>query len=461
MTETGAGVAGWLVPGAVVPGAGVAGAVVPGAVVPGAGVAGAVVAGAVVAGAGVAGAVVVDGGGPEGVGATLTGPTGSSTRIGELTAPKVSGLLALPVAVRTVTVPFVEPAGTVAVSCVAEPARNWAATPLNVTAVVVLRLNPVIVTTVPAGPLIGHSDVTDDTIVSAEVLTASAVPRTDTGPVKASFGTVAMICLGERTMKVAFAVVPVNATELTDVRLVPVIVTVLPGLTVVGVKELIVGGAAKSSLAVAVPAGAVMLIGPLVRLAGTIARTVVADTTRNDAAGVLPKRTAAAPDRFAPVMVTVVPAAPIAGEKLLIAADATLKVPVATPVLTGVSTEISPDTAFAGTATVIDVGVTEVGLTARPLNFTAVAPVKFTPVIVMLVPVAPDAGLNDAIAGEVVTKQVSLVTGVVLETIAIGPLVAPPGTAVVISVGDTTLNEVTGVPLNVTSVTSAKLVPLM
>ena len=466
VTETGAVVAGWLVPGAVVPGAGVAGAVVPGAVVPGAGVAGAVVAGvvvagAVVAGAVLAGAVVVDGVVPEGVGATLTGPTGSSTRIGELTAPKVSGLLALPVAVRTVTVPLVEPAGTVAVSCVVETTWNWAVTPLNVTAVVPARLNPVSVTTVPAGPLSGHSDVTDDTIVSAVVLTASAVPRIESGPVKASLGTVAVICVGETTVKVAFAVEPVNATVLTDVRFVPVIVTVPPGEAVVGVKELIVGGAAKSALAVAVPAGAVMLIGPLVRLAGTVAVTVVADTTLNDAAGVVPKRTAVAPDRFAPVMVTVVPAAPIAGEKLLIAADATLKVPVATPVLTGVSTEISPDTAFAGTATVIDVGVTVVGLIARPLNFTAVAPVKFTPVIVMLVPVAPAAGLNDAIAGEVVTKQVSLVTGVVLDTIAIGPLVAPPGTAVVISVGDTTLNEVTGVPLNVTSVTSAKLVPLM
>ena len=226
-------------------------------------------------------------------------------------------------------------------------------------------------------------------------------------------------------------------------------------------KELIVGGAAKSALAVAVPAGAVTLIGPLVRLAGTIAVMVVADTTLNDAAGVVPKRTAVAPDRFAPVMVTVVPAAPSAGEKLLIAADATPNVPVATPVLTGVSTEISPETAFAGTATVIDVAVTVVGLMAKPANFTAVAPVKFAPVIVRFEPVAPAAGLKEAIAGDVVTKHVSLVMGVVFDTIAIGPLVAPPGTAVVISVGDTTLNEVTEVPLNFTSVTSAKLVPVM
>ena len=172
---------------------------------------------------------------------TVTGPTGSTTSVGGLEVPKASRLFELPAAVRTVTVPLVEPAGTVAVSCVAEPAWNWAVTPLNVTAVVPLRLNPVIVTTVPAGPLIGHNDVTDGPMMSAVVLTASAVPRTDTGPVKASFGTVAVICVGETTVKVAFAVVPVNPTQLTEVRLVPVIVTVEPGCAVAGVKELIVG----------------------------------------------------------------------------------------------------------------------------------------------------------------------------------------------------------------------------
>ena len=56
-----------------------------------------------------------------------------------------------------------------------------------------MRLNPVIVTTVPAGPLSGQIDEIDGPIVSAVELRASNVPRTETGPVSASAGTVAVI----------------------------------------------------------------------------------------------------------------------------------------------------------------------------------------------------------------------------------------------------------------------------
>ena len=85
-------------------------------------VAGAVVARGAPAGTVLAGAVVLGGVESEGVGATLTGPIGSITRVGGVEVPKASGLLALPVAVSTVTNPVVEPLGTVAVSCVAETA---------------------------------------------------------------------------------------------------------------------------------------------------------------------------------------------------------------------------------------------------------------------------------------------------------------------------------------------------
>ena len=61
------------------------------------------------------------------------------------------------------------------------------------TPVSLLRLNPVIVTTVPAGPLSGQIDEIDGPIVSAVELRASKVPRTETGPVNASAGTVAVI----------------------------------------------------------------------------------------------------------------------------------------------------------------------------------------------------------------------------------------------------------------------------
>jgi len=64
---------------------------------------------------------------------------------------------------------------------------------LKMTAFNLERLNPVIVTTVPARPLVGQIDEIDGPISSAVVLRARAVPRTETGPVSASVGTVAVI----------------------------------------------------------------------------------------------------------------------------------------------------------------------------------------------------------------------------------------------------------------------------
>lgn len=332
---------------------------------------------------------------------------------------------------------------------------------MKVTPVNWKRLNPVIVTTVPDGPSSGQIDEIDGPIVSGVSLMAKAAPRTDNWPVVASVGTVVVICVGESIVNAGSAVDPTNSTEVTELRLVPLIVTVEPGAAVVGVNDVMVGGPAKSADAVAVPAEVEMLMGPVVTLVGTVAWTVVADTLVNDAAGVVPKRTAVAPERFAPVMVTTVPTAPSAGENSVIAADETLNVPAPTPVLTGVSTEMSPVTAFGGTATVIEVAVTVVGVVGEPLNFTAVAPVKLVPVRMRTVPAAPEVGLNAVTAGEVVVKQVSLVMGVAFDTTAIGPLLAPPGTAVVISVADTMEKEFTDLPLNVMSVTSAKFEPVM
>ena len=64
-----------------------------------------------------------------------------------------------------------------------------------------------------------------------------------------------------------------------------------------------------------------------------------------------------------------------------------------------------------------------------PLNRTAVAPVKFVPVIVTLVPTGPLAGVTLVIVGAGMTvKLVALVAmppGVVTLT---GPVVAPAGT---------------------------------
>ena len=68
-------------------------------------------------------------------------------------------------------------------------------------------------------------------------------------------------------------------------------------------------------------------------------------------------------------------------------------------------------------------------LALLPLNVTAVAPVKFVPLIVTLVPTGPLAGVTLVIVGAGITvKLVALVAvppGVVTRT---GPVVAPVGT---------------------------------
>lgn len=70
----------------------------------------------------------------------------------------------LPVAAELVTliVPVLAPLGTLARICVAESTtKPGAATPLNATCVMLLKLLPVIVTGVPTGPLLGLKDVID------------------------------------------------------------------------------------------------------------------------------------------------------------------------------------------------------------------------------------------------------------------------------------------------------------
>lgn len=73
---------------------------------------------AVVVGADVAGVVVVVAPDPDVELGTLIGPPESVGSAGTVCGPNVTGLLALPAALETAMVPAVEPAGTVAVTCV-------------------------------------------------------------------------------------------------------------------------------------------------------------------------------------------------------------------------------------------------------------------------------------------------------------------------------------------------------
>lgn len=144
--------------------------------------------------------------------------------------------------------------------------------------------------------------------------------------------------------------------------------------------------------------------------AGAIAVICVGLFTTYEVAATAPKRTAVAPLKLVPVIVTLVPPAivPLLG-------DAPLTVAAAKAELVNVNAtdaDVPPGEAIAkatlpiplefGVTTVICVGLTTEGETpGSPEKVTAVAPVKFEPVIVNVVPplFAADVGDIDVMTG--------------------------------------------------------------
>ena len=136
--------------------------------------------------------------------------------------------------------------------------------------------------------------------------------------------------------------------------------------------------------------------------------------------------TAVAPLKLVPVMVTLVPTAPLVGVKLaIVGATKKLVALVAGPA--GDVTLSGPVVAPAGTVVWIAVSDVTVNVALTPLNATAVAPVKLVPLTVTLIPTAPPVGAKLVIFGST-TKEGPLVAvppGVVTLS---GPAVAPDGT---------------------------------
>jgi len=130
-----------------------------------------------------------------------------------------------------------------------------------------------------------------------------------------------------------------------------------------------------------------------------------------------------------------------------------------------VVTLIGPVVAPEGTVVLICVLLLTVKLADVPLNLTAVAPVKFVPVTVTLVPTAPEVGLKLEIVGAppplVVTVKLDEEVAVPLGVVTlIGPVVAPEGTVAVMLVLLPTV-KLADVPLNLTAVAPVKLVPVI
>ena len=143
-------------------------------------------------------------------------------------------------------------AGTVAVIWVAESTLYDADRPPNSTLVAPEKPLPVITTVVPTGPLIGVNVNPEDVegsraIVNSEVdCTAPPGPATLILPVVVPEATVAVICVGESTVKLD-AATPANCTPLVPVKPVPVMTTRVPVFPVAGVNDVIFGPAAHAT----------------------------------------------------------------------------------------------------------------------------------------------------------------------------------------------------------------------
>lgn len=130
-------------------------------------------------------------------------------------------------------------------------------------------------------------------------------------------------------------------------------------------------------------------------------------------------------------------------------------------------TLILPVVAPTGTVTTSVVDVADIIDASLPLNSTvlsAMLVLKFVPVIVTVVPAAPEVGVNEVIVSGISTvKSVAEVT-ITPSTVTVNfPEVAPDGTVVISRVGVASLTA-EGIPLNFTvfeTRSSLKFVPVI
>jgi hypothetical protein len=343
------------------------------------------------------------------------GPTIYAPRVitGKVTVVTVNEVeeVAFPAGVTTLNGPLVAPAGTVQVISPELTTVKTIFVPLSLTAVAPLKSEPVMVITVPTGPLVGLKEVmvgaSTVTVKDAEEVAVPPAVVTLMVPVVAETGTTVVICVALTTVKVV--VTPLKRTAVAPVKFVPVNVTDVPAGPLVGLKEVMVGAGTvtvNDVEEVAVPLGVVTLIAPVVAAAGTVQVICVELTTVKDAAVPL-KRTAVAPVKFVPVNVTAVPAGPLVGLKEVMAGAGkeavTVKAAEETAVPADVETLIVPVVAAGGTVQDIWVELTTVYVADAPLKLTLVAPEKPEPVSVTTVPEGPEVGEKEVMEGKELT----------------------------------------------------------
>ena len=137
--------------------------------------------------------------------------------------------------------------------------------------------------------------------------------------------------------------------------------------------------------------------------------------------------------------------------------------PANVPVPDAVVTETVPE-APAPIVALMLVALTTVNeVAAVPPKLTAVAPVKFVPVMLTTCPVLPDVGVKDAIvgAGVALINENPALLAMPFEVVTLTLPVAPAPTTAVILVALTTANEVAAAPPKLTADAPVKFVPVI
>ena len=223
-------------------------------------------------------------------------------------------------------------------------------------------------------------------------------------PLSAPSGTVAVICVSDTTVKLAAT--RKKVTAVAPVKLVPVIDTVVPTVPVGGANELMCGVTVKFPADAAEPKELVSVIGPVVAPLGTLALYWLSEIPHRMVADAPLNLTPERPVKLVPVNVTVVPAGPLFGEKLVTPGapveftvnGAPLKLQ---PTPESGVTLIGPVVAPPGTVAVICVSEFTLKPAATRLKATREAPVKPDPVIVILLPNVPLVGVKELMRGSV------------------------------------------------------------
>lgn len=278
--------------------------------------------------------------------------------------------------------------------------NELAAVPPNVTAVVPVKLLPVMVTVVPPDPMFGEKELMDGGANQVKPERMEVPPGVTmlTSPV-APAPAMAMMVVAFTTVK-ELAFIPPNLTCEVPVKLFPVMVIVWPVAAATGEKLVITGGGIKvKPVLVVTPPGVVIVTLPEAP-APTTAVMLPGPFTTNEEAGTDPKLTALALLKKFPVRVTVVPWPADVGEKNDKAGAKRKLNPFRLAVPPLVIILIAPEVPVPTTAVTV-VLFTTVNEAAGILpNDTCEVPARLFPEMVTAVPLKAVAGEKELITGE-------------------------------------------------------------